>query len=70
MSQTRKGVPYQVYVPKNVRVAAVTKARKNGVPLNTFMVMAMEKFLERPFDVSLKLLNKHKKNRRKFNVGK
>ena len=70
MSQNRKGVPYQVYVPEQIRDAATRKARKNGVALNTFMAMAMELFVDRDFKVSLTLLHQHRRNRRrKVNVG-
>lgn len=54
-------VPYQAVLPRSVRAEAIAKAEKHGTHLNAFVVMAIEQFIERPYERSLRLLLNHRK---------
>lgn len=56
-------VPYQAYLPRSVRAEAIAKAEKHEAHLNAFVVMAIEQFIARPYERSLRLLQNHRKTK-------
>lgn len=60
-----KNSPYQFFLPADLKEQGIRKSEENGVPIAQFMKMAWEQFVDRPIEESMKLLQTHKRRKRR-----